>query len=147
MQAQYTQIFIRGAKAGQRVYALFLGDKKRCFVMHVDKHAFAAISGALQGPPPPRPDTHRLLRDVLRGFDATLERAVIHSVKDNVFHARLILQMKNEVARKVVELDARPSDAIALALLTDSPVYCALSVMNSLPDMTDTLKKIQPKNG
>ena len=141
-----TQLRICGAKPGARVCALFLGNGKRTFVMHLDRAAFAGICAALQGTPAPRPSTQQLLRNVLLGLEASLERVVIHSVKNGVFYARMFLQMRNEVARKILEIDARPSDAIALALLTRSPIFCTQRVLRHTRDVTDVLKKIQENN-
>lgn len=145
MSDEAVEVRICGAKAGSRVYALFLGNERHTFVMHLDRAAFAGISSALKGEESPRPGTHQLMRNLLLGLDATLEHALIHAVKDGVFYARIRVSMRNEVARKIVEIDARASDAIALALLMRKPVLCARSVMRATPDMTDVLKRLQRK--
>jgi len=146
MSNDVVEVRICGAKAGSRVYALFLGNERHTFVVHLDRAAFGAVSAALQGTDSPRPSTHQLLRNVLLGLEATLEHVLIHEMKDGVFYARLRLNMRNEVARKIVELDARASDAIALALLMRKPILCAQSVMAATPDMTDVLKRLQRKD-
>lgn len=77
-----------------------------------------AIINALEHQVPPRPLTHDLMANFLEEWDMELERVVIHSLHDNTFYAILTLRQ----GAKTREIDARPSDAIALALRTDSPI-------------------------
>ena len=75
----------------------------------------------------PRPMTHDLVRNVIRHLNGQLERIVITEIKDETFHAVLWLKQDNES----VMIDARPSDAIALALRADCPIFVAEQVMQS----------------
>ncbi len=75
----------------------------------------------------PRPMTHDLTRNLIRHLNARLERVVITEIKDDTFHAVLWLRQADEP----VMIDARPSDAIALALRADCPIYVAEQVMQS----------------
>ncbi len=75
----------------------------------------------------PRPMTHDLARNVIRHLNGQLERVVITEIKDETFHAVLWLRQANES----VVIDARPSDAIALALRADCPIFVAEHVMQS----------------
>ena len=75
----------------------------------------------------PRPMTHDLTRNLLRHLNAELERIVITEIKDETFYAVLWLRQGNEP----VAIDARPSDAIALALRADCPIYVAEHVLQS----------------
>ena len=77
-----------------------------------------AIINALENQVPPRPLTHDLMVNVFEEWEMELERVVIHSLHDNTFYAILTLKQGS----KTREIDARPSDAIALALRTDSPI-------------------------
>ena len=76
--------------------------------------------------PFPRPLTHDLFKSVLTQFDCKLVRAEICDLVDETFYARLILQMNG----KTIEVDSRPSDAIALALRFGSPIYVEERVMD-----------------
>ena len=78
-----------------------------------------AIALALEGAPVPRPLSHDLMRNILESLDTTLEQVVIHDIKDSTFFAKLILRTNGELQ----EIDARPSDGIALALRMQSPIY------------------------
>jgi bifunctional DNase/RNase len=84
-----------------------------------------AIAVQLENAPPPRPMTHDLLRNVIESLSATVERVVITDLKDNTFFARIQL---NQTAGSL-DVDARPSDAMALALRTDSPIFVEEDVL------------------
>lgn len=75
----------------------------------------------------PRPMTHDLARNLMRHLNAELERVVINQLKDDTFYAVLWLRQGDEP----VALDARPSDAIALALRADCPIYVTEQVLQS----------------
>jgi bifunctional DNase/RNase len=75
----------------------------------------------------PRPMTHDLARNVIRHLNAQLERVVITEIKNDTFHAVLWLRQADEQ----VMIDARPSDAIALALRADCPIFVAEHVMQT----------------
>ena len=75
---------------------------------------------------PPRPMTHDLTRNLLRHLDARLEKVVITELKNDTFYSMLWLRRKNG---EQMVVDARPSDALALALRSDCPIYVAENVM------------------
>jgi uncharacterized protein len=75
----------------------------------------------------PRPMTHDLTRNLIQYLNGALERVVITELRDDTFFATLWLRQDNEP----VSVDARPSDAIALALRADCPIYVAEQVMQS----------------
>jgi hypothetical protein len=73
----------------------------------------------------PRPMTHDLLKNLIATLDASVERAVVDNLKENTFFASIYLRFAGEERR----LDARPSDAIALALRTGAPIYVTHDVL------------------
>ena len=75
----------------------------------------------------PRPSTHDLLLDMLTNLDARIDHVFIHSLKGSTFHAKLTLAQHG----RLIELDARPSDAIALAVRQDAPFYIAEDVLEA----------------
>lgn len=78
-----------------------------------------AIRSAIERISSARPLTHELLQQVLTRLQAEIKRVVVHDVRDNTFYASIVL----DVAGREVVLDARPSDAIALALRAGAPMY------------------------
>jgi bifunctional DNase/RNase len=99
-----------------------------------------AIAYAQQGIIPPRPLTHDLLRDILAALGVTLSEVRITSLQDGVFYALLVFS-------NGVEVSARPSDAIALALRVDAPIRGADEVMEAagidLPDEEEPAEEDQ----
>jgi len=127
--------------------AIFLGNDEKVFVIYVDHSVGSAISMFLHGTPKPRPQTHDLFADVLTSLGAHVDRVVINDFTDTVFFARLIIIAENELdERKIVEIDARPSDSIALAVQAGAPIYVAHHVWESVEDMSIVLKKMQDAN-
>ena len=82
---------------------------------------------ALEGTKLGRPLTHDLLLDALTNLDARVDRVEIHDVQGHTFFAHLILRAGN----RVITLDARPSDAVALAIRQDAPIYMSKSVIDA----------------
>ncbi len=90
-------------------------------------HAEAtAILLALQGVEPPRPMTHDLLKGVIESLDTVVVRVEITRVDEGTFYAAVILRTEE----RSIAVDARPSDSIALAIRTGSPIYVAESVLD-----------------
>lgn len=142
------QVEVKSVLATSAGSAIFLGNDEKVFVIYVDHSVGSAINMFLQGTPKPRPQTHDLFADVLTALGAHVERVVINDFSDTVFFARLIIVAENELEeRKIVEIDARPSDSIALAVQADAPIYVASHVWESVEDMSIVLKKMQDANG
>ena len=93
-----------------------------------------AIAFAQQGLTPPRPLTHDLIKNILDTLGTTVESVQVTHLTDGVFFSKILLE-------KGIEVSARPSDAIALALRTGSPIYGTDAVFNSagieIPDQAD----------
>lgn len=93
-----------------------------------------AIAFAQQGLTPPRPLTHDLIKNILDTLGTTVESVQVTHLTDGVFFSKILLE-------KGIEVSARPSDAIALALRTGSPIYGTEAVFNSagieIPDQAD----------
>jgi uncharacterized protein len=92
---------------------------RRQLPIYIGQDQAKAIINALENQAPPRPLTHDLLVNILEEWDVALERVVIHSLQDNTFYA--VLTLRQGESKK--EVDARPSDAIAVALRTGSPIW------------------------
>jgi bifunctional DNase/RNase len=86
----------------------------------------AAILMKLQGATTPRPLTHDLLSDILRQLDARVIRITVTELRDNTFYAQITLGVDGSE----VEIDSRPSDAIALAVRAEAPIFAADTVLD-----------------
>lgn len=127
--------------------AVFLGDGEKVIVFYVDPSIGASINMALANEPAPRPLSHDLFTSTLTAMGARMMRALIVKVEDEVYYARLFLEAKNEVMeRKVVELDARPSDCIAMAVRCGAPLYFLKDIWDGLDDMSELLLKMRTED-
>ncbi len=89
----------------------------------------------------PRPMTHDLLKNVLNHFDAEVERIVVTELKDNTFYAVIHLHRGGQP----MIIDSRPSDAIALALRTDAPIFVTESVIQNSRNISLDKEKLDPE--
>lgn len=103
-------------------------DQARIFPIVIGLMEAAAIERRLMGQVPPRPQTHELLDNVIRILGYELERIEITDLDNHTFFARLYLRNGDTT----VEVDARPSDAIALGSAHDIPIYVAEDVLEEV---------------
>ena len=144
MSKPVIEVQIRGLAATSGGCAVFLGNEEKVFVMAVDQNVGAAIAMFQQGTQKQRPLTHDLLANILRALGAKIERVIINDLKRGTYFARLVLSSENELQqKKIIEIDARPSDCIAMATQQTAPIYVSLDVWDELEDMTEELRKIQ----
>ena len=124
--------------------AVFLGDGTKSVVFYIDPGVGASINASLSGQMPPRPLTHDLYLLTLQAFGAKVSRAVIVRMEQDIYYARLILEAENEIMeRKIVELDARPSDCLAIAVRCGAPFFVVRELWESLEDMSSVLREMR----
>ncbi len=100
-------------------------EEERALPIWVGIFEANAIALEMESVPTPRPMPHDLIKNILEETEATVLRIVVNDLKDNTFYAEIYLSLNgNEVA-----IDSRPSDAIALALRVDAPIYVAKNVL------------------
>ena len=122
--------------------AVFIGNDDKCFVIYVDHSVGAAITMFMRNTPKERPLTHDLIGHIFAGLGVKVERVIINDLKNTTYYARLILRAENELGKKILEIDARPSDCIALAVQQKSLIYVSGKVFNAVEDMTEILKRM-----
>lgn len=108
-------------------------DGSRTFPIVIGINEAAAIERRVMGQVPPRPQTHELLASVIETLGGKVEKVVITELKHDemgrgTFYARLYVRQGN----KVLDIDSRPSDAIALGVATEVPIYVAEEVLNEV---------------
>ena len=144
MSKPVVEVQVRGMAATSGGCAVFLGNEEKVFVIFVDQSVGAAIAMFMQGTQKERPLTHDLLASILQAFEAKIERVIINDLKRGTYLARLVLSAENESQqRKIIEIDSRPSDCIAMATQQTAPIYVSRDVWNQVEDMTEALRKIQ----
>jgi bifunctional DNase/RNase len=123
--------------------AVFLGNEEKIFVIYMDPSVGGAISMFINGAAKERPLTHDLMVSLLQAFGARVDRVIINELQGGTYFARLLLTVENELMqRQVVELDARPSDSIALACQQNAPIFVSRVVWDEVEDMTDVLHRL-----
>ena len=142
MKIDVVPVHIRGILPANSGCALFVGNDEKVFVINVEPQMGKTISDFLRDVPKERPLTHDLMQSVFKGFGISVERVVITEMKNSTYFARLILSQNNEVARKIVEIDARPSDCLALASAQKCKIYVSKSLFEQVEDMSEVLDKI-----
>jgi bifunctional DNase/RNase len=139
MQNDVVAATVKGVVPTPNGCAVFLGNDEKTFVIYVDNFVGNAIQMTLDGVKRDRPLTHELIGSILVGLGTQLERVVINDEREKTFFARILLSMSNELGTKIVEIDARPSDSIVLALQQKRPIYVARAVFDAAEDRTDVL--------
>ena len=147
MKNDVVPVEIRGILPANSGCAIFVGNEEKVFVIQVEHNMGAIIGMFLRDTPKERPLTHDLVASVFKGFNITIERVVITELKNSTYYARLILQMQNELGRKILEIDARPSDCLALATAQKRPLYVSTSLFTQVEDMSKWLEEINENGG
>jgi bifunctional DNase/RNase len=144
MSKPVVEVQVRAMAATSGGCAVFLGNEDKVFVMIVDQSIGTAITMFMQGTKKERPLTHDLLANILRALGAKIERVIVNDLKRGTYFARLVLSAENESQqKKIIEIDARPSDCIAMATQQAAPIYVSLDVWDEVEDMTEELRKIK----
>ena len=147
MDSEVLEVIIKGVLPTHSGSAVFLGNSEKTFVIYVDQGIGNVISMGMEGVRKDRPLTHDLMGMMLKGFGAELRRVIINDVDEGTYYARIFLEMENELGRKLLELDARPSVSMALALVEGVPIHVTQKVYDEVEDMTEILDRILKQQG
>ena len=118
------QVIVLREKHGVRLLPIIIGISE-----------VTAIKMHVSGIQPPRPLTHDLLQSTIHELGASLDRIVITKLEANTFFAKLLLRTKDGA---ITEVDARPSDSIALALRAEAPIFVADEVLQQVGSSLDS---------
>jgi bifunctional DNase/RNase len=144
MSKPVVQVEVRAVATTSGGCAVFLGNEDKVFVIFVEQSVGTAIAMFKQGTRKERPLTHDLLASILQAFEAKIDRVIIYDLKRDTYFARLILSAENESQeKKIIEIDSRPSDCIAMAIQQTAPIYVSRDVWDQVEDMTEALRKMQ----
>ena len=147
MKSDVLPVEIRGILPANSGCAIFVGNDEKVFVIQVEHNMGAVIGMFLRDTPKERPLTHDLIGSVFKGFNITVERVIITELKNSTYFARLVLQQENELGKKIVEIDARPSDCLALAAAQKRPIFVRNTLFEQVEDMTEVLDRINENGG
>lgn len=143
MSKNVVEVQVRALLPTNAGRAVFLGNDEKIFVIYVDENVGGAITMFMSNTPKERPLTHDLMCHLMAALGAKVERVIINDLKTSTYFARLIISAENELhQRKIIELDARPSDCIALAAAQKASIYVSQDVWDEVEDMSEVLKKM-----
>ncbi len=124
--------------------AVFIGNNDKVFIIYVDQTVGSAITMFMRQITKERPLTHDLMGHLMTALGATVERVIINDLKNATYYARVIIRVQNELQqKKIIELDGRPSDCIAMATQQKAPIYVSQEVWDEVDDMSDVLRKME----
>jgi len=146
MDNQVYPLSIRGLIPTSTGVAVFLATDAKTFVIYIDPSVGHSLSLAINKISKNRPLTHDLVSHILMGLDVKVDRVIINDVDDDKFFARIILHMQNELGQKIVEIDARPSDSLVLAVQNKAPIFVSQKVLDSVDDMSKVFEEIRHQN-
>lgn len=122
----YPYADVQQGMGGQQNFLVFLkGEENRVVPITIGHFEGQALAMALRKIPLPRPLPHNLLQNLLDKMKARARKLVIHTLKDDVFHAYLLIQTQDDT----FYLDCRPSDGMILATLIGTPIFMSPEVM------------------
>ena len=147
MNSSVVEVQVKGTLPTSGGCGIFIGNDQKIIIIYVDQMVGNAIMMFLKDLPKERPQTHDLFEHVLTSLGAKVERVIINDFKDGVYYGRLIISAENEIEeKKIIEIDARSSDCIALAIQSEAPIYMAKSVMEESDDVSDIFTKVESGN-
>lgn len=148
MKNSVTEVKIRALIPTNAGTAVFLGNEEKVFTIYIDQTIGAAIGIYLNQAEKERPLTHDLLSNVLTALGGKVERVIINDFKSGIYFGRLIISAENELQqRKIIEIDARSSDCMAMAALQKAPIYVSAAVWDEVEDMSQLLQRLEKGEG
>ena len=142
MKHDVVPVQIRGILPANSGCALFVGNDEKVFVINVEPQMGLIIGMFLRGEAKERPLTHDLINRIFQGFGINVERVIITDLKNSTYFARIVLMQQNELAKKIVELDARPSDCLAIAAAHKKPIFVSAALFEQVEDMSKVLDQM-----
>lgn len=124
-------------QGGNFLVLLMDDEEKKVLPISIGPLEAQAIALVLQGEMPPRPLTHDLLKSVCENLGGSMEKVVITDIRENTFYAEIYLQRNGET----IVVDSRPSDAIALALRFQAPIFMATKMVEFTYDYQDIIAR------
>lgn len=107
-----------------------LGNEEKKFAIYTEPSIGRTMQIHLSEEGNPRPLTHDFITRILKGFEIKIKKIIINDVQDTIYFARIFLEKTLGQETHLVEIDARPSDCITLALIQDVPFFCTREVLD-----------------
>ncbi|MCE2983066.1 MAG: DUF151 domain-containing protein [Parachlamydia sp.] len=132
MESELIQLSFDKIMQTRSYTVVILGTTEKRFAIYTDPSIGKILQMFLTDVERPRPLTHDLIDRIFQGFEIRVKQIVINDVQDTIYFARLFLEQTRGDIRHILELDARPSDCLTLALMSNAPVYCTQEVLDKI---------------
>ncbi|MBS4164531.1 Uncharacterized protein PRO82_001860 [Candidatus Protochlamydia amoebophila] len=129
MQSELIQLNFDKIMQTRSYTVVILGTAEKRFAVYTDPQIGKTLQMFLTEAERPRPLTHDLIDKIFNGLDISVKQVVINDVQDTIYFARLFLEQNIGEMKHILEIDARPSDCLTLALMNNAPVYCTKEVL------------------
>lgn len=129
MQSDLIPVVLSKIMQSKAYTVIILGDESKKIAIYTEPQVGKNLQTFLTQGKKIRPSTHDLIDSIFKGYNIKILQVVIQDVEDTTYYARLFLELDDGDTRKILEIDARPSDCLTLALMEDTPVFCRQSVM------------------
>lgn len=137
IEVKINGLFLTQSQASGVILKELQGD--RTLPIIIGEYEAQSIALGLENIKPPRPITHDLTLSIIESFGAQIDRVIVTELKNNTYYA--IVQLRRKM--KLYEIDSRPSDAIALAVRNDIPIFVAEEVMQKGAYTSEELQEIE----
>ncbi len=124
-------------------YAVFMSCPSKTFVIYMDRTGGSNIEKAMGGEKGVRPLSHELMLSLLDSMDCSVEYVLIGDTNEGTFYSTIRANVANELGTKIIEVDARPSDSVSLALRANAPVYVSKNVLEKVNDTSEILAQLK----
>jgi len=129
MQSELIPIKFDKVMQSKAYTVVVLGTDEKKFAIYTEPNVGKSIQSYLTEAEIARPLTHDLMNMIFQGLEIKVKQVVINDIQDTIYFARLFLEQKIGDILYIVEIDARPSDCITLALTNNIPVFCTREVL------------------
>ncbi|NGX59163.1 MAG: hypothetical protein KR126chlam3_00310 [Chlamydiae bacterium] len=126
---ELVQIFFNKIMQSRAYTVIIIGNEQKQFAIYTDPLVGRNLQILLTGEPHPRPYTHNLMDSIFKGLGIRLKQVVINNIEDTIYFSRLFLEQDSGEQKQILEIDARPSDCLTLALMHNAPIYCHKEVL------------------
>lgn len=129
MSSELVPVILSKIMQSESYTVIILGDENKKFAIYTEPQVGRYLQVFLTQGKRQRPSTFDLISSIFKGCSIDLLQIVIEDVEDTTYFARLFLEVTSQDMRTIVEIDARPSDCITLALMGNTPIYCRKAVL------------------
>lgn len=144
-EKQFVPVKAAGVVPSAYGCTVFLSADGKIFAVGMDESKYDNIKFAIENTRCDRPTTFEFIRDLLEAMECRMLRADFYAERDGVFFMRATMSVKTGGENRITTIDARPSDAIPLALRCNAGMFIDAEVLERLQDMSDTFDNLKAK--